>query len=171
METLFALMFLWFPLSSLDDTYLGAGTGYFNYTAVGGSSFDLYGLHVRAGAGLNEYLGIEVRGGLSTQDENRISGVPTDINIKHFGAAYAVAKWPLNEEVTPYALLGLSKTEIRERSLAGSPSVSESSFSYGLGVDYEFEKDLLIGGEYISYHDDNKLGEIDAFTVNLTFRL
>lgn len=170
MESLLILMYLWMPFSSLDNVYMGGGTGIYAYSGDDSGSFQMLGFQARMGTYLNDYLSSEIRFGLSSQDEDKVNGERVDAHVKRYAGAYLQAGYPINEELKPYAILGYSSTEISFKAVTTNSSPEESGFSYGAGVSMQLDRGAAFDAEYLMLQDF-KDGDLHTFSLNLRFDL
>ncbi|NOR54916.1 MAG: outer membrane beta-barrel protein [Sulfurovum sp.] len=130
--------------------YLGLGVLWAGYSADDccgvtpqGYEEGHYGFIGRAGYDFNEYVGIEVRGLVATLDSNLAE-------TTHYGI-FLKPQYPVSERVNIYGLLGYGRTEIDLDCTTLdrlSRTHSESGFSWGIGLEYDFsgnESDRLEG--------------------------
>ena len=119
--------------------YLGAGLvwGSFVYdecpNAVECNYEDItYGLMIRGGYEFNEYFGIEARGIRTFWDEGENGGE----RLQHVGL-FAKPMYPVSEHVNVYALAGYGWTKTITGGNGNLPTIDESGFSWGVGLEYD----------------------------------
>ena len=93
-----------------------------------------YGVILKAGAIITDYIGIEARY-INSPIENDFS------EVEHYGL-YLKPQYPVNEEAKVYGLLGYGKTTVDYTFGKRSSTLSESGFSYGAGLEYALENNL-----------------------------
>ncbi len=91
-----------------------------------------YGGIIRAGWDINQYVGIEARALKASWEEDFST-------TKHYGL-YLKPQYHVSPQTNVYGLLGYGKTEITGCSYADG-TLSESGFSYGAGLEYDFGSD------------------------------
>jgi len=165
-----------------------AGLAYANLNAEATRSADAFGLKIeenlfdesftdimfQAGYKFNQYVAVEGRywaGVESTIDwgvaDNFGVLYSTDMSIDAWGL-YVKPMYPVTPEFDVYALLGYGSAEYDLTDKAGNVSIkynSESldSFSWGLGVSYTFNENIIIFADYVSIYDDSSDTIIEDF--------
>lgn len=125
------------PAASPTPIYLGVGLVYGIYNGCTSPGCDYedvtYGAMLRAGYEWNQYFGVEARYIRTFWGADKLGGE----KLEHIGL-YAKPMYPLGEDFNVYGLLGYGWTKTRTE-LSGSllPTVSESGFSAGLGLEYD----------------------------------
>ncbi|KAF0804751.1 hypothetical protein A6D6_02785 [Alcanivorax xiamenensis] len=125
----------------------------------------------RAGYEFNDYLGMEIRGGLGFDEDSR--GI-VDFEMDNMYGAYVKLSAPLAESVHPYIIGGYTKmkgTVKAEGTLAGvNYQVDDSrrfeDQSYGAGIDVNLTDTLGMNLEYMRYFDKDE-EEISGISVGL----
>lgn len=135
---------------------------------VGEPAFDysFTALVGRFGTSFNDYLSLEARLGFGISGDT-IEGV--DIDLKTMGGAYLRAGLPLESNLYPYVLLGMTEIEV-EASISGrSASDSENDMSIGLGADYYFSEKMGGNLEYVNYFDKDGTS-VDSLSLGLIYK-
>ena len=158
--------------------YIGLGYGNLNAEATASSNYlgleytetlfdeSFTELMFQAGYKFNQYVAVEGRywaGVESTIDWGVVDnfGVlySTDMSISAWGI-YVKPMYPVTPEFDVYALLGYGSAEYDVTDKAGNASLkynsdSLDSFSWGLGVSYTFNENIIIFADYASIYDDS----------------
>ena len=93
-----------------------------------------YGVLLKAGVNITDYLGIEARY-INSSIESDFS------EVAHYGL-YLKPQYLLNDEAKVYGLLGYGKTTVDYASSRKSSTLSESGLSYGAGLEYAFDDNV-----------------------------
>lgn len=159
------------------DMYKSEGASLYsglNYTFVnldtGSGDADVGTLSAKVGGLLTPFFGLEARGGVGVKDET-IRGV--DFSLDNFYGAYGTLNLANESPVTPYAILGFTRVELKaeyEGAVASaSTSEDESGMSYGVGLNVDIAPNVAGNLEYMRYYDDDDV-TIDGLGVGATFR-
>jgi len=111
----------------------------------------------RVGRDFNQFLGVELRGG-TTLDEDELSD-GTKIDVNYFGAGLArFGLLPTRERrYGIYGIAGYSYADIETKLTNGvSPDASDSGLSWGVGVDLFANERSGLNFEYMRYLDTEK---------------
>jgi len=95
-----------------------------------------YGLALRAGVDIIDYLGIEARY-LSTFIEKDFS------EVTHYGI-YLKPYYPISNSMTLYGLFGYGKTSVDYTGMRRSSTLDKSGFSYGGGMEFMIQNDISV---------------------------
>jgi len=94
---------------------------------------------VRGGYRLNNYLGAEVRGGLSmgSDEVTDVYGNKIEFDVNQIGSAFIKAMWsPVDDHrIELYALGGYSTAEMKASAPGVSVTATKSGPAYGVGMD------------------------------------
>lgn len=122
-------------------------------------------------------VGLSVSGGYEVTKVNNIP-VAVEVGYQSYGSksvysssisghalyAAAVGKFDLGNKLAATAKLGLA-SETVEAVVPGfgfipdqTVSASETGLLFGAGIEYEFQKNMSVGAEYVSYNGDGVLG-------------
>ena len=150
-----------------DNLQYGAGIGFIDLGLTDSATL-FYGIaekevDVKLGKTTNA---VQLRVGTSTEAKSG-SIVTTSLDYLISGLFKSTLK--LEDRISAYGLAGFSYASITSAVTVPffgsvSTSATDSSFSYGFGVDYEVDKDLTIGAEYTAYWSN-----ATAFAVNAYF--
>jgi OOP family OmpA-OmpF porin len=151
------------PAAELTPVYVGVGLAYGKYsgcTSPGCKYEDVtYGVMLRAGYEWNQYFGVEARFLSTFLGADPLGGE----KLQHIGI-FAKPMYPLGEDFNIYGLLGYGWTKTSTE-LSGSllPTLSESGFSAGLGLEYDLsdkkddkDEDVLYDREFDGQADQEK---------------
>jgi len=149
--------------------YLGVGGGVFatEYSEQGslgslGMNKKTWGSFIKAGVDYQQYLGVELRTGLSGSVSTIFpagtlgSATPIDLTIQttNFMSYFLKAQYPVLRQLNVYGLLGGTAGRFKINSSRGLRAASvtwKTSLSYGLGVEYKFRSKGSIGAEWVQY--------------------
>ena len=157
---------------SASKHYVGIQYGVAGYDEEGISEvFKPTAVMLRLGHAFNSNFSVEARLGTGLDDETQfvpelgVSGIDATLELDTIAAIYAVGRTSLTESLSVYGLLGASRVEATA-TVSGFPaatnSSSETSFSYGVGVEVGISSSLGLNLEYTQYLDksDADLGII-----------
>ncbi|WP_163930596.1 porin family protein [Paraferrimonas sp. SM1919] len=117
----------------------------------------------------NKYFAVEGRYGGSVSDGDVpedsegwwITYYPAKMKVDNVKGVYAKLSWPINEKITPYAIVGRTSGELSFTYPGYNNHVTEkepeSSTSYGAGVNLNVNKHLRLGVEYTKYFNIEEL--------------
>lgn len=142
-------------------------------------------IDLRIGKSFNENFAIEGRvgTGLSKGKSNfsvTVQGVDVGVNttakLSNYYGIYAVGKYPVGD-FTPYVILGASSVGYKLDATASANGLSysasdkstDSSASFGVGVDYSINKSTSAGIEYTRLISKSDL-KIDALSLSGKFK-
>jgi opacity protein-like surface antigen len=150
--------------------YLGGGYTAATYSESGFPDADLGALFIRGGYQINDYVASEIRIGDGVEDDTvHVFGESVKVKAKEFYGIYLKAGIPTDVGLYPYAIAGGTHLKM-EASVPGySTSDSDSDISYGLGVDYWFNKSLSAGLEYMKLYDKDST-EVTGVTLGLNYK-
>ncbi len=116
----------------------------------------------------------QLRLGTSTAASGPFLGGTIESSIDYMISGLFKSSIEIEKAVTAYAMLGFSYASITTTTPTivffgipvggGSVSSTDSSLSWGVGADYEVDRDLTVGIEYAAYWSD-----ITALAVNAKF--
>jgi len=137
--------------------YAGGGFGAFGLelksTTVNQKN-TVFGGYGKVGLDVGDYLGAELRFGST--------GSGTTGNIKlsdsYFISYLAKFQFPVTADLRPYAMIGGTTATFKMTNAGVESSKSKTGFSYGFGADYYLQDKLSVGGEWVQYWTNVKLG-------------
>lgn len=145
--------------------------------------FSAKGISLLAGYQLHQYVAIEGRytadvGNVEYDHGSNSAQTSTDDYPTSFSNLGLYVK-PMYQfdSITPYALLGYGKTKVSNIPYMDMTS-TEYGFQWGLGVQYEFNKNITAFFDYVRLHDGGGFGYSaqdvdtisDLFTVGMTYK-
>lgn len=130
--------------------------GSLGYSQIEDNTLSLGGAQVRLGAKVHKYFAIEAEGTIGIVDD---SFAGFDVDLEHQVGIYAVAFMPVSEQVDLIARVGYSNMEI---GVAGG-SADDDSINYGIGMEYRFDEQNGIRGDY-TYMDFDS-GSADMWSI------
>lgn len=163
------------PLSaSADIVYIALGASSYNYSeevTVASSEYeaesDGNAFLFTVGTDLGQNLSVEaVAGAGLTNSEVDISGINQTVKLKIdsiFGA-YGVLKTPISNSAEVFAKVGVAKLTATA-SGSGKADSTDSSLSYGFGIDFYHSRNAGIRFEYMNYYDKG-LTKIDSVNIH-----
>jgi outer membrane autotransporter protein len=130
-----------------DSSYFEASYA-FPQISVAGISFNQNGLVARGGYNFNRNFAVEVMGaaGISSGDVNGVT-----LKMDSAYGAYLKAQFEAAPRFELYARAGWAHITLSSNVVPGTGS--DSSFSYGAGAQYLFNKNWYVQGEYTSLYD------------------
>lgn len=160
------------PMSALAA---GAEPGFYLGAAYTQATWDIAGvdkdadlgvLSARGGYQINDYVAVEGRLGTGVQDD-KVYGVKVELQDTY--GVYAKLGVPTEIGLYPYALLGVTHVKVKASVPGYSASDSDSDVSYGVGVDYWFNRSVSAGLEYANYYDKNS-DKITGLTLGVNYK-
>ena len=154
---------------------LAQGYGGVGYSAsevsVDSEDFDVGALYGRIGSQINENFSAEFRVGIGVADDSvDFTGGEATLEIDKFFGGYVRGTLPLNEVIKPYVILGYTdiEVELEVDTIVGSGSDSDSDgdLSYGAGLDFHVDPNLILNLEYMNMYDDDDV-EITALSFGI----
>jgi OmpA-OmpF porin, OOP family len=133
------------------------------------------GWKILGGYQFNRHLAVE----LGYSDLGEISGVDTGVPVTAEATVFdlvAVGILPVGNNFSVYGKLGMYRAEVdAEATGFGSVSESNTGMTFGVGVRWDFTKNLGVRAEYQKYSDvgnDDTTGEsdIDVISIGVVFR-
>jgi len=164
--------------SSENKMYVGLQYGVGEYSESGVSEdFETSTLMGRIGYNINSNFSIEGRLGTSLEDDEHflpelcICGSDVTLEVDSIIGIYGRGHYDLSEYFSIYGVLGASQVKATV-SLSDFPNAdnteTESSASFGLGVDIAFSKQWAFNIEYIRYLDKDDF-DLDIASAGVTF--
>lgn len=124
------------PAQELSPVYIGVGLIWGQYAngCLKECKYEdvTYGAMVRAGYDFNQYFGIEARLLATFWEADELGGQ----ELQHIGI-FAKPMYPMGEDFNMYGLLGYGWTETTTGGNGNLPTVDDSGFSAGLGLEYD----------------------------------
>jgi len=163
----------WFVGGSIGQSKVDIDTSTFAPGATADdkdTSFRVFG-----GYQFNKHFGVEL--GYATLGEATVNepGVVSTFEAKAFDLV-AVGTLPINEQFSVFGKLGMYKGDLDASDTTGA-SLSESStdMTYGIGVQYNFNKNLGIRAEWQQYKalgNKDTIGEsdVDVMSIGVVYR-
>lgn len=175
-KKLIAVLFLFVagPAIAADQgLYAGVNYTQADYKESGFATVTPTALVFKLGKELTPNIAIEGRLGTGLSDDGlTVSGVQLTVDIDNFYGVYFKGMLPTGS-ITPYGLIGFTKSKLTFTgsvpgfTIAGSDS--ESSLSYGVGVDFQLSKTTAINLEYAQLVKGDGY-KLNGFSVGVAFR-
>jgi hypothetical protein len=150
--------------------YLGALLSRVNYKENGFSDAHPTALALMGGWRMNPYFGLEARlGGGVASDRISVPGVGSvDLKVRSYFSALVRGSLPVSDQFDVYAVAGGTRGEFSASAGGVSASGSDSSFSYGVGMEFLMGTSRsavgLEAGKFLSGSG------YDADALSITFR-
>jgi len=142
------------------DLQLGAGVGFLDLAGLNDSALLFYAIakkevDVDLGDTTNA---VQIRLGTSTNASTAIGTSKVESSFNYLLSGLFKSTLELEDGISAYGLLGFSYASLDATATVGTTSVTasstDSSLSYGIGVEYEVDSDLKIAVEYAAYWSD-----------------
>ena len=167
--------------STAADTYLSIGATNLNYKeeAYGlKATSDSYALGLTIGANIGQNFAVEglIATGLNSGDIKikGISGLDGDLKLDSALGIYGVLRTNENKTGSAYLKAGFTQIQGSGKATYGTSSASfktdDSSFSYGIGIDFKASENSSIRFEYMNYYDQDDI-TIDGFGIGYKMAL
>jgi len=137
--------------------YVGAGIGAFGLelkNTAGSQKNTVFGGYAKAGVDIGDYLGAELRLGTTGSGTTGT----TKLSESYFISYLAKVQYPASSDLNVYAMLGGTTANFKRTVSGVESSKSKTGFSYGFGAEYYLQDTLSIGGEWMQYWTNVKLG-------------
>ena len=157
-----------------NDLQFGAGIGFIDLAGLNDTGLLFYGIAEKE---IDVDLGdttnaVQVRLGTSTaaSSSSTLFGttVKSEASFNYLISALFKSNLELKDGISAYGLLGFSYASIDATASVGATSATststDSSLSYGLGVEYAVDSDIKVAAEYAAYWSD-----ATAFSANVYF--
>lgn len=151
---------------ALAENYIGGNISAVKADFENASDAKLVALYGRLGTEFSENFSGEVRLGTGI-DDDKVNGVKVDLD--HFYGAYVRGGIPVTENFFPYAVVGITRAELKYKGFGRSEKDSGSDISFGVGTDINLTPELSLNVEYMNYYDKHDVA-IDGFAVGATYR-
>ena len=165
-KLLFILSIVTFSAQAQDKSYFSVGYGQAAYEAFGGRWVPTI---LRFTVGTNVMDNLAIEGMVATGvRESKVSGI--NIEVQKMVGLYAKPFIKMNENFEAYGRVGMLRTTVDASASGISTSETDSSFSYGAGIQYNPDSRGGIFFDYMNYY--SKDGEkIFGFNsgVNIKF--
>ena len=138
--------------SSSGESYVAMQYSLGDYSDTGGAAFEPTVLIGRYGQFIEDRMAIEARVGVGFEDDTTdFSGLDITLKVDQFYGVYGLGRFDLNASYSAYALAGLTSGKATASTYLESDSVSESGFSFGVGIDIALTNNASFNLEYMSY--------------------
>ena len=91
-----------------------------------------------------------------------------DLELRNAFGLYLRPKWS-TQNVELFARLGWGHTEVRTSFPGGSTTDHDDAFSYGVGLNYNFNPRMYVGADWMRYTKVDHL-KVEGFTISLGYR-
>lgn len=141
------------------NPYIGMGLGVYDlkFSQTGFSqSNNMFGGFANLGVDFNDYLGAELRVGLTEASKTAYTGRTVQLRADYLFSYLAKLQFPITPEFRIYGLAGATtgKANIKDSSGAIAPSSANKTTtgaSFGGGFDYRVNDFMRVGLEYMRY--------------------
>ena len=155
--------------------YAGIGLGEYNFKTGGtGGDKRVFGGFGQFGVDIGEYYGAELRLGSSTTTSYPNGAATEESRLDYIFSYLAKAQFPVSPEFRIYALVGGSTGKVTSHLITpgflyvatgtNTISTTQTSFSFGGGLDFLIYDKLSIGAEYMRYYSD-----VQGYSANLKY--
>ncbi len=166
------------------NPYIGLGLGVYDmkFSQTGFSqSNNVFGGFAKLGADFNDYLGAQLRVGLTEPGKTTYTGRTVQLRTDYLFSYLVKLQIPATSEFHIYGLVGgtTGKANISDSSAAIAPASANKTatgFSFGGGLDYRVDDFMHVGLEYMRYWSGvkvNKTGypaskmDVDSYAATL----
>jgi len=121
---------------------------------------NVFGGYGKLGIDIGDYLGAELRLGSSGSANSTINGIPEKMKASYLSSYLAKLQYPVTPDFKAYMLLGATTGRLKTTNLNNniSQNKTKTGLSYGVGVEYYLQDNLSVGGEWMQYWSNVKLG-------------
>lgn len=123
-----------------------------------------YTLGVGIGADLFEHFSVEgmLKAGVNEADVtiSGVSGVSGDLKLDYMAGVYGLVRSYENRTGSAYLKAGFTKVKA-----SGDVEFDDTSFSYGIGIDFTYSEASSIRVEYMNFFDKDDIN-IDGFSLS-----
>lgn len=137
----------------LGDGYIGVGLGGFNLNLGSDFKKTAFGGYIKGGTDINEWLGAELRVGLTGSAKKSIVGGGTAKGSASWFISYLLKpQYTFSDTARVYALIGGTTARIKT-SVTGFPSdkFTKTGITYGVGGEYVVADNIALGVEWVKY--------------------
>ena len=162
-------LFLAMPAFAVEESYAGVQFAQFEYDQSGLGSADPTMVVGRFGGSVDRHFGFEARLGLGLSgDSLTIDDESADVDIDYLVGGYGIARLPIAGTITPYGIAGVTLADLSADADAIAASGTETSLSWGIGVEASVTPVASVSLEYMQYFDDSAY---DITALSLGFRV
>jgi hypothetical protein len=105
------------------------------------------------GYSFNKNIAVEVMGATSTGEANFFIGnTPVRAEVSEASGLYVKASLPIDNNFEVFAKTGVTNAKVEASSAFGGGWASDSSFSYGGGIQFNFNRNAYAIVQYMSYY-------------------
>lgn len=152
------------------ETYSGLNFSAVEYKEDGIEAAKPTAISFKLGAELNRNFAVEARLGAGmSSDFVKYRGVDVDVEVDSFYGIYGKLRLPVTEAFTPYALVGYTHGEITARFRGFSYSESDSDASFGIGADFNLNKNTAINLEWARLFEGEGY-EVKAISIGFSHK-
>lgn len=162
-------MCLVLPVAAMEGTYAGLQFGQFKYDQNEVDSVDPTMVVGRFGQSIDQYFGFEGRLGLGLSgDSTTVDDEKFGVDIDYMLGGYGTARFPISDSIMPYAIAGVTFADFSADGDDVAGSGTQTSLSWGIGVEASVSPVASVGLEYMQYFDDSAY---DVTALSLGFRM
>ncbi|MCS5550959.1 MAG: porin family protein [Gammaproteobacteria bacterium] len=108
---------------------------------------------------VDTYYRAELRIGYGLSDRKvNYNGSENTYELDRYVGAYIKYGLHFDEDISPYIITGVTHSKTKQKTGGSFESISDASFSYGLGVEFSKTKTSSFNLEYVNYNDGDKVG-------------
>ena len=151
-------------------TYFGVTAGLLRFHQDGATTAEMPMVEAKAGKRFNEYVGLELRYGAGTSDDDVVrAGAPLHVEFDRYYGLYGLALYPMSYELSFYGLLGITRGEISASPEGLAPSTSDVGGTYGLGMEVRVGSASAVTLEWVQLLGESDF-EATTLTAGISFR-
>jgi opacity protein-like surface antigen len=149
------------------NPYIGLGLGVYNLKFHQGNfnqSNNMFGGFAKLGVDFNDYLGAQLRVGLTEPGKTTYPGSAVTLRADYLFSYLVKLQLPITQEFNIYGLAGgtTGKMNLKDTSGAIAPASANKTAtgaSFGGGIDYRVDDFMHVGIEYMRYWSATKVNK------------
>lgn len=153
------------------EAYFGVAGNRLQYRSDQDLDYSLSGYEIQVGARTNDYFGLEFRVGKSNESEATNSlGQTSTVELDHMISMFARPSLALTDDLRVQAVIGYSSIK---RTISGEPALRQRDssekrgLSYGLGLQWQWQKNVSVTIDYLNLYDDGD-ESLDGISIGLS---
>ena len=153
------------------EAYFGVAGNRLQYRSDQDLDYSLSGYEIQVGARTNDYFGLEFRVGKSNESEATSSlGQTSTVELDHMISMFARPSLALTDDLRVQAVIGYSSIK---RTISGEPALRQRDssekrgLSYGLGLQWQWQKNVSVTIDYLNLYDDGD-ESLDGISIGLS---
>jgi opacity protein-like surface antigen len=139
--------------------YFGSNFINMDYESENFPSSSINLMSLTLGNYVDTYYRAELRIGYGLSDRKvNYNGTENTFELDRYVGAYIKYGLHFDEDISPYIITGVTHSKTKQKTDDSFESISDGSFSYGLGVEFSKTKISSFNFEYVNYNDGDKVG-------------